>query len=205
MIFQDKNKKSNIDIDVKLLPEKEKRDYVLRLVSFTLVLIFVIINFFIVYLPRLDLLEEVHSKKGALYRVETKRTHREDLLSDYDQSLYNIKSNKEVSQIENNNLDFVTIIEEIKYLFSDPNHTFIENVKYKDADHSLILTIQFETTEKLAQFQYNAILIEYITNIDRVGPITDIEAHPNSIPRQKTTFQLFIDIDNAPKAGGIYE
>lgn len=53
-MFKRKKRMVRNEVDIKLLPERAKRDYILRMVSIIIVLSFVIINFFTLFIPNLN-------------------------------------------------------------------------------------------------------------------------------------------------------
>ncbi|QVK19187.1 hypothetical protein KHQ81_05665 [Mycoplasmatota bacterium] len=214
------------EIKVKLLPEKAKRDYLLRLVSSIIVLLFIIINILVVYIPRTNLNIVLNDLRSDNASRNLDVLYLENKYNFFYEDIYN-KNDGTIKDIINSKLDF----NQIMLMFSDtstfkdlhdnltvsesikpennvrikPIHSFIESIEYNEADLSFTIAIQFDNVDDLASYQYQLIRIKYVSNVV-VGNYTVIPLE-DSRSRVKTTFKISLDTENihCPKVGGLIE
>lgn len=211
------------EIKVKLLPEKAKRDYVVRLVSSIIVLIFIIINFLVVYIPVTNLNTKLNDLKSQNASKNLDVLYLENKYDFFYQDIYN-KNDRTIKDILNSKLDLnqimlmfsktatfkdlhdnLTVSEEIQpdnNVRIKPTHSFIESIEFNEADLSFIIAIQFDNVDDLASYQYQLNRIKYVSNVE-IGNYTVIPLE-DSRSRVKTTFQITLDTESiyCPKVGG---
>jgi len=206
------------EIKIKLLPEKAKRDYVLRLVSFIIVLTFVIINFLAVYIPYTNLngkLQNLRSENAAknldvLYLQNKYNFFYQDIYNKNDGSIKDVlASNLDFIQImlmfDNNGTyntihDQLTLNELLKpenNLRIKPAHSFVESIYFSEVDLSFTISIQFNDLNDLTSYEKQLQRIKYVSSVE-IGNYTITTNYV------KTTFKITIDPQNinCPKVGG---
>lgn len=189
------------ELQVKLLPEKAKRDYLLRLISSIIIMIFVIINFFLVYLPRTHYQSQINDINRAIYFLESNYRSLYDKITFIDRDIYDVKGNNEVKKIEAKEIHLTKILFEFDNI--KPNHSFIENVTYDESSYKIVLSAQFDTLFDLSQYQDDLLEINYVVEVN-VGNSTP-SPMPDGATRFITSYVIILNIENAPKVGDLLE
>ncbi|MDF2698520.1 MAG: hypothetical protein K0Q49_76 [Haloplasmataceae bacterium] len=188
------------EIKIKLLPEKNKRDYILRLVSFIIILVFIITNFFLIFIPGRNLTADINKLSRELNILENEYQNIYDQIFRIDKELVNIKKNNEVLVIESKNIDYEQIVSDLTDLL--PYHSYIENISYIEASNSYKIYVQFDTLAYLRTYEKDLNNIEKIDFVSSV--ITDKPQSidvPEGMDRWATYFSIKIDLELSPKVG----
>lgn len=76
-----KRKPIRNEVIINLLPERAKRDYILRLGAVLIVLIFLIVNFFTLLIPHINRLNQMNDLKREYTFVKSKYDHLQDFFN----------------------------------------------------------------------------------------------------------------------------
>jgi hypothetical protein len=194
--------KTNIsEVNIRLLPEKAKRDFMLRLVALIIVLMFVVINFFVIFLPRINLLSDANHIKRGIYRIEERYNNLQRIFQDINRELYDIPKNNDVTKIKNGTLDIIQMQDIIYDLQGDSQlfDNYIENIRYNDQTKQFTISIQFYTADDV--FIYKALLENevYFSEV-KLDSRTNVP-QKDGLPRVRAIFQIVVDPTQAPKVG----
>lgn len=219
------------EISIKLLPEKAKRDYTLRVVSWIIVMIFVIINLIVVYVPLSGYRNELNEIKRQKMEKELeyqRLLHKYNFLYD---NIYH-KNNTPLFTIMDHQLDFNQILlmftETAKYIdvhdnlgVSDlinpinnqrlrPVGSVLDTVYFSEADMSFTVTMTFKDLTDITYYESNLSRIKYVSNVS-VGNYTLVQ-DDNNQHSYKTTIKIYLIVDPnhesynyIPKVGSYYE
>lgn len=211
------------NIKIKLLPENEKRDNTLRIIAITITMIFVVVNFFIVFLPRMAKMAEVNKIKEEIFNIQfSNRQLKEHINNKIDSNIFTLDNSdnydsevnfifeyvKKSNQMDIINDQLININEMIVDLTDEnvrPEHSFVENVKVNLSDSTLELIVQFDTENHLANYESYIRGIPYVLNVSKGSIIRIPVEGSDDQPRRKTKFKIEYDIITAPKVGDINE
>lgn len=200
-----RNKKRDIyEVSIKLLPEKAKRDYLLRMVSFIIILIFIIINFLIVFLPRISLLAEVNNLTRGIYKLESEYRNLQENESMIDKKLYNIGKNNDVLKIESNMIDYLAIMNKITDENKHYYESYIENVKYKSDknNYTIEVSVLFVNIDDPYTFHSNIKQDSYFSTVEMKSIVQDVPVK-EGVARKRAFYTFVINTNTAPKVGDI--
>lgn len=205
------------EVKVKLLPEKARRDYVLRLVSYIIILVFVIMNFLMVYIPRNNITSDINKIKSKIAEVDLKIENAAYLIKTSGFTAIFRKNNDTVTDLENSTLDLNKIFlllndeatfNDVQYL-SDleqsrpennlkikPDHSFVEYVSFNEMDSSITVTIQFDQMPDLFNYQKNLLRVNYVSDVK--APNYTLIPMPNGDSRVRTTMLISLDLEKVP-------
>ncbi len=207
------------EIKVKLLPEKAKRDYVLRLVSFIIILTFIIINLLIVYIPNTNYKSQLNDLKSENASKNLDLLNLQNKYKFFFQNIFNYNDNS-IKDISNSTIDLNQI-----FLIFDNNATYVDvhdnletndlikpennihmmptgstvlSVAYSEATSTFTFTVKFKTLPNLTLYEQQLQRIKYVTSIE-VGTFTIDQTDQSA----KTTFKMVIDPTSiyCPKVG----
>lgn len=202
------------EISIKLLPEKAKRDYTLRLVSYIIVMIFVIINLIIVYIPRNRYQNELNEIKRQKMEKELEY---QSLLHKYNFMYDNIyhKNNNPIFIIMEHQLDFNQILlmftETATYIdvhdnlgISDiinpinnqrlrPLGSVIDTVYFNEADISFTVVMTFRDLSDITYYESHLTRIKYVKNVS-VANYTIVQDNDNN-KFYKATIKINLIVD----------
>ncbi len=205
------------EVKVKLLPEKAKRDYVLRFVSYIIILVFVILNFLMVYIPRNNLTSDINKVKRRIANIELKIENAAYIIRTSGYTAIFRNNNDTVNDIENSTLDLnkIFLLLDNNATFNDvqnlseleqanpenflrikPEHSFVEYVSFKESDSSITVTIQFDQISDLFIYQGNLLKVNYVSDVK--APNYTLVPMPNGDSRVRTTMLISLDIEKAP-------
>ncbi len=207
------------EIKIKLLPEKAKRDYLLRLVVFIIVLIFVIINFLLIYLPYMNLnaeLNNLKSENAEKFHQEEELRYKldffyHDIFHNNDGAVIDLLNSKvdfnQVMLIFDEDATYVDVHDHLSYndlskpennVKIKPLHSFIESLQFSEENYAFTVVIQFDNFDDLTAYQNQVERIKYVSFVE-VGNYTIVD------DRVKTTIQITIEPDNeyCPKVGDV--
>ena len=207
-----KNTKENYEANINLLPEKEKRDYILRMVSFIIVLFFIILNFFLIFFPRLTLQNDINNLKRDNYSLNMMYN---DLYDEFGQldvtimidnkpvKLFDISKNSDAVKLESGQLNLIPIIDDIKEKQNSIDFSYIEKIKYTSESNSITLNMQFISMRDVNSFEAALLEVPYVWNVDR--PV-QVETPVNEgTERHVVTFVITFDNDLSPKVGELHD
>lgn len=208
-----KRKPIRNEVIINLLPERAKRDYILRLGAVLIVLIFLIVNFFTLLIPHINRLNQMNDLKREYTFVKSKYDHLQDFFNDFfHPNLYDLEKNRDFQTIEGTKFDLSKVVADIKQLlvsyeedkFPYSEFTALERVSY-DHDEKLSLEIQalFLTKDQIIG-QSDDAFIKKLQQLDYVAEIQwDIREIPvpNSEPRFRVRVTIILDVKRMPKAG----
>lgn len=135
-----RNKKGFNEIKIKLLPEKAKRDYILRLVSSIIALIFLIINIVFVYLPYNKLNNELNDLRNSNSVKKLEIDWLNDKLTYISHDIYHY-NNETLRDLLSHKIDFLQIFK----LFQDG----VEVVTFNDVHDNLPISDQIKPQNKV--------------------------------------------------------
>lgn len=206
-----KNRLLRNEVVINLLPEKAKRDYILRLVSFMIVLSFVIINFFTLFIPNLNRLNKMNDLKRVYAKLEAKYGNLQDIFQEfYHSELYNPEKNNDRRQIEDYQLDLEMVINDINEIISSFDYSefiFLETVNYNSELKELFIQVQFYDQNHIVSGQ-NTDFIELLNRIDYILEVDFDEPIPIQVigePRAQVQVTLLLDEEAMPKVGDLNE
>jgi hypothetical protein len=195
------------EVTIKLLPEKEKRDYILRMVSFIIVMIFIIINFFLIFLPRLELQNKVDSVKRNNYSLESSYYNLLEQYYDVDitvdgKKLFDVSKNNDAVKLEYNQVDVFEVTEDLLEQLEGYPFSYIENVRYTSSNNTLVVNMQFILPEYLNEYHQKIEAIPYLTSVQLVSQ-SAVKTN-EGLDRQKANFVLTLnpESEDFPKVGG---
>lgn len=208
-----KRKPIRNEVIINLLPERAKRDYILRLGAVLIVLIFLIVNFFTLLIPHINRLNQMNDLKREYTFVKSKYDHLQDFFNDFfHPNLYDLEKNRDFQTIEGTKFDLSKVVADIKQLlvsyeedkFPYSEFTALERVSY-DHDEKLSLEIQalFLTKDQIIG-QSDDAFIKKLQQLDYVAEIQwDIREIrvSNSEPRFRVRVTIILDVKRMPKAG----
>ncbi len=214
------------EIKITLLPEKSKRDYILRLVSSIIVLLFVIINLVFVYLPYNSYnsqLNELRSdnaeKKLELQYLQSKYNFiYHDIYNKNDNSIKDILDssidfrqimkmfdggNAVVTYIDlHDNLSATDLMKPENKIDITPLNSEVEYIIYTEADKMFTVSIQFDNMDDLFFYENQIGRIQYLLSLES-GAINPVVVNDNDTNYRKI-YYIRIDPQNStcPKVEG---
>lgn len=212
-----KRKPIRNEVIINLLPERAKRDYILRLGAVLIVLIFLIVNFFTLLIPHINRLNQMNDLKREYTFVKSKYDHLQDFFNYFfHPNLYDLEKNRDFQTIEGTKFDLSKVVADIKQLlvsyeedkFPYSEFTALERVSY-DHDEKLSLEIQalFLTKDQIIGQSDDAFIkklqqLDYVAEIrfDHKRDILEIPVQ-NSEPRFRVRVTIILDVKRMPKAG----
>jgi hypothetical protein len=224
-----RKKRGMNELRVNLLPEKAKRDYILRLVSSIIVLLFLIINIVVVYIPYNrynNLLNDLRFENSLKEKdLQTNKDKYDaffhDIFNYQDSTIKDIKtSSLDFKQITRLFLDdTVTYLDvhdnltQAEQLNPDynmnlkPVNSTVQYIDYNEVKSQFKVSMKFDSMKDLTSYQNNLITIQYIVKVENsiITPevVLDEEAG-KSYTRYKCTFTITINQDHLtiPKVEG---
>jgi hypothetical protein len=194
------------EVTIKLLPEKEKRDYILRMVSFIIVMIFIIINFFLIFLPRIELQNKVDSIKRNNYALESSYYNLLEQYYDVDitvdgKKLFDISKNNDAVKVEYGQLDLFVVTEDLQEALNPYPFSYIENIRYTSSNNTIVVNMQFILPEYLNEYHKKITEIPYFTSVQLVSQ-SAVKTN-EGLDRQKANFVITLDpqAEDSPKVG----
>lgn len=157
-----KVRKGITEVKIRLLPEKSKRDYILRLVSSIIVLIFLIINIVFVYIPYNRYTNQLNNVRNENSVKESELSWKKDKYDYISHDIY-YYNDETITDILNSTLNF----EKILKLFNDLE----TNVTYRDIHDNLSFNdiINPEYNQEIRPFGSR---VEYIIYSEKKSTIT---------------------------------
>lgn len=157
-----KVRKGITEVKIRLLPEKSKRDYILRLVSSIIVLIFLIINIVFVYIPYNRYTNQLNNVRNENSVKESELSWKKDKYDYISHDIY-YYNDETITDILNSTLNF----EKILKLFNDLE----TNVTYRDIHDNLSINdiINPEYNQEIRPFGSR---VEYIIYSEKKSTIT---------------------------------
>lgn len=211
-----KRKSIRNEVIINLLPERAKRDYILRLGAVLIVLIFLIVNFFTLLIPHINRLNQMNDLKREYTFVKSKYDHLQDFFNDFfHPNLYDLEKNRDFQTIEGTKFDLSKVVADIKQLlvsyeedkFPYSEFTALERVSYDHEKLSLEIQALFLTKDQIIGPSDDA-FIKKLQQLDYVAEIRfdhklDIQEIPvqNSEPRFRVRVTIILDVKRMPKAG----
>lgn len=207
-----KRKPIRNEVIINLLPERAKRDYILRLGAVLIVLIFLIVNFFTLLIPHINRLNQMNDLKREYTFVKSKYDHLQDFFNDFfHPNLYDLEKNRDFQTIEGTKFDLSKVVADIKQLlvsyeedkFPYSEFTALERVSYDHEKLSLEIQALFLTKDQIIGPSDDA-FIKKLQQLDYVAEIQwDIREIPvpNSEPRFRVRVTIILDVKRMPKAG----
>lgn len=211
-----KRKPIRNEVIINLLPERAKRDYILRLGAVLIVLIFLIVNFFTLLIPHINRLNQMNDLKREYTFVKSKYDHLQDFFNDFfHPNLYDVEKNRDFQTIEGTKFDLSKVVADIKQLlvsyeedkFPYSEFTALERVSYDHETLSLEIQALFLTKDQIIGQSDDAFIkklqqLDYVAEIrfDHKRDILEIPV-PNSEPRFRVRVTIILDVKRMPKAG----
>lgn len=207
-----KRKPIRNEVIINLLPERAKRDYILRLGAVLIVLIFLIVNFFTLLIPHINRLNQMNDLKREYTFVKSKYDHLQDFFNDFfHPNLYDLEKNRDFQTIEGTKFDLSKVVADIKQLlvsyeedkFPYSEFTALERVSYDHETLSLEIQALFLTKDQIIGPSDDA-FIKKLQQLDYVAEIRfDIREIrvQNSEPRFRVRVTIILDVKRMPKAG----
>lgn len=205
-----KRKPIRNEVIINLLPERAKRDYILRLGAVLIVLIFLIVNFFTLLIPHINRLNQMNDLKREYTFVKSKYDHLQDFFNDFfHPNLYDLEKNRDFQTIEGTKFDLSKVVADIKQLlvsyeedkFPYSEFTALERVSYDHEKLSLEIQALFLTKDQIIGPSDDA-FIKKLQQLDYVAEIRfDIREIQNSEPRFRVRVTIILDVKRMPKAG----
>lgn len=207
-----KRKPIRNEVIINLLPERAKRDYILRLGAVLIVLIFLIVNFFTLLIPHINRLNQMNDLKREYTFVKSKYDHLQDFFNYFfHPNLYDLEKNRDFQTIEGTKFDLSKVVADIKQLlvsyeedkFPYSEFTALERVSYDHEKLSLEIQALFLTKDQIIG-QSDDAFIKKLQQLDYVAEIRfDILEIPvqNSEPRFRVRVTIILDVKRMPKAG----
>lgn len=207
-----KRKPIRNEVIINLLPERAKRDYILRLGAVLIVLIFLIVNFFTLLIPHINRLNQMNDLKREYTFVKSKYDHLQDFFNYFfHPNLYDLEKNRDFQTIEGTKFDLSKVVADIKQLlvsyeedkFPYSEFTALERVSYDHETLSLEIQALFLTKDQIIG-QSDDAFIKKLQQLDYVAEIQwDIREIPvpNSEPRFRVRVTIILDVKRMPKAG----
>lgn len=207
-----KRKPIRNEVIINLLPERAKRDYILRLGAVLIVLIFLIVNFFTLLIPHINRLNQMNDLKREYTFVKSKYDHLQDFFNYFfHPNLYDLEKNRDFQTIEGTKFDLSKVVADIKQLlvsyeedkFPYSEFTALERVRYNHETLSLEIQALFLTKDQIIG-QSDDAFIKKLQQLDYVAEIRfDILEIPvpNSEPRFRVRVTIILDVKRMPKAG----
>lgn len=199
------------EVVINLLPEKAKRDYILRLVSFIIVLIFVIINFFTLFIPNMNRLNRMNELKRVYVKLEAEFNNLQSYFNEfYHNKLYDVSKNADRQKIEDSQLDLESTIDDIKEIlsmFDDSEFIYLESVNYNSEDNTLFIQVQFYDSNHIVN-EYGT---DFITKLSNLKYVSDIDFERELLlpefgePRAQVRVTITLDPESMPKVGDEYD
>lgn len=157
-----KVRKGITEVKIRLLPEKSKRDYILRLVSSIIVLIFLIINIVFVYIPYNRYTNQLNNVRNENSVKESELSWKKDKYDYISHDIY-YYNDETITDILNSTLNF----EKILKLFNDLE----TNVTYRDIHDNLSFNdiLNPEYNQEIRPFGSR---VEYIIYSEKKSTIT---------------------------------
>lgn len=202
-----KRKPIRNEVIINLLPERAKRDYILRLGAVLIVLIFLIVNFFTLLIPHINRLNQMNDLKREYTFVKSKYDHLQDFFNDFfHPNLYDLEKNRDFQTIEGTKFDLSKVVADIKQLlvsyeedkFPYSEFTALERVSYDHEKLSLEIQALFLTKDQIIGPSDDA-FIKKLQQLDYVAEIRF--AVQNSEPRFRVRVTIILDVKRMPKAG----
>ena len=211
-----KRKPIRNEVIINLLPERAKRDYILRLGAVLIVLIFLIVNFFTLLIPHINRLNQMNDLKREYTFVKSKYDHLQDFFNDFfHPNLYDLEKNRDFQTIEGTKFDLSKVVADIKQLlvsyeedkFPYSEFTALERVSYDHEKLSLEIQALFLTKDQIIGQSDDAFIkklqqLDYVAEIrfDHKRDILEIPVQ-NSEPRFRVRVTIILDVKRMPKAG----
>lgn len=202
-----KRKPIRNEVIINLLPERAKRDYILRLGAVLIVLIFLIVNFFTLLIPHINRLNQMNDLKREYTFVKSKYDHLQDFFNYFfHPNLYDLEKNRDFQTIEGTKFDLSKVVADIKQLlvsyeedkFPYSEFTALERVSYDHEKLSLEIQALFLTKDQIIGPSDDA-FIKKLQQLDYVAEIRF--AVQNSEPRFRVRVTIILDVKRMPKAG----
>lgn len=211
-----KRKPIRNEVIINLLPERAKRDYILRLGAVLIVLIFLIVNFFTLLIPHINRLNQMNDLKREYTFVKSKYDHLQDFFNYFfHPNLYDLEKNRDFQTIEGTKFDLSKVVADIKQLlvsyeedkFPYSEFTALERVSYDHEKLSLEIQALFLTKDQIIGQSDDAFIkklqqLDYVAEIrfDHKRDILEIPVQ-NSEPRFRVRVTIILDVKRMPKAG----
>lgn len=211
-----KRKPIRNEVIINLLPERAKRDYILRLGAVLIVLIFLIVNFFTLLIPHINRLNQMNDLKREYTFVKSKYDHLQDFFNYFfHPNLYDLEKNRDFQTIEGTKFDLSKVVADIKQLlvsyeedkFPYSEFTALERVRYDHETLSLEIQALFLTKDQIIGQSDDAFIkklqqLDYVAEIrfDHKRDILEIPVQ-NSEPRFRVRVTIILDVKRMPKAG----
>lgn len=211
-----KRKPIRNEVIINLLPERAKRDYILRLGAVLIVLIFLIVNFFTLLIPHINRLNQMNDLKREYTFVKSKYDHLQDFFNYFfHPNLYDLEKNRDFQTIEGTKFDLSKVVADIKQLlvsyeedkFPYSEFTALERVHYDHETLSLEIQALFLTKDQIIGQSDDAFIkklqqLDYVAEIrfDHKRDILEIPVQ-NSEPRFRVRVTIILDVKRMPKAG----
>lgn len=211
-----KRKPIRNEVIINLLPERAKRDYILRLGAVLIVLIFLIVNFFTLLIPHINRLNQMNDLKREYTFVKSKYDHLQDFFNYFfHPNLYDLEKNRDFQTIEGTKFDLSKVVADIKQLlvsyeedkFPYSEFTALELVRYDHETLSLEIQALFLTKDQIIGQSDDAFIkklqqLDYVAEIrfDHKRDILEIPVQ-NSEPRFRVRVTIILDVKRMPKAG----
>lgn len=202
-----KRKPIRNEVIINLLPERAKRDYILRLGAVLIVLIFLIVNFFTLLIPHINRLNQMNDLKREYTFVKSKYDHLQDFFNDFfHPNLYDLEKNRDFQTIEGTKFDLSKVVADIKQLlvsyeedkFPYSEFTALERVSYDHETLSLEIQALFLTKDQIIGPSDDA----FIKKLQQLDYVAEIQfAVQNSEPRFRVRVTIILDVKRMPKAG----
>lgn len=198
------------EVTIKLLPEKEKRDYILRMIAFIIVMFFIILNFFITFMPRINLISEVNKINRGNYYLDSKYY---DLLEKFNnvdievvingkkQKLYDVDKNKDAIKMAYGQLDLIEVVKNLSTKLSPSLNQYLENIRYDASTNQVTITLLFSTYNDVVLYSHKLNELTYFKDIKLLSS-TSVPTN-EGVNRERAIFTITLDNNLAPKVGEI--
>lgn len=194
------------EVTIRLLPEKEKRDYFLRLVAFLIFLFFVILNFFITFLPRLNLMSDLNKINRDNYNLESKYYNLYEQFKNIDievvidgkkQKLYDVAKNNDAVKIAYGQLDLIEVVADLHSELSKNLNQYLEQVRFDAATNQITITVLFSTYNDVVAYSNKVKAIEYVKTITLIN-VNEIPMG-EGLNRQRAIYSITLDAGVYPE------
>lgn len=190
------------EVKIKLLPEKSKRDYILRLVSSIIVLIFLIINIVFVYLPYNRYNNQLNDLQNDNSLKESELTWKKEKYDFLNHDIFHY-NDQTITDILNSSLNFEKILklfydlDEVTYRdlhdnlsineIIDPEYnkeirpfdSRVEYIIYSEKNSSIIASLEFKSIKDAIYYEKMLEKIQYVKRVEcgNITPILDSDKY----------------------------
>lgn len=201
MLFRNKSYETKNEVVINLLPEKAKRDYILRMVASIIVMIFLIINFFTIFLPRINRVSQINHLKRQNHSIISRYDNMYAIFGQIPIQNYDIQKNNDYLTIVDDELYLKAVVDDIKALIKTFEYSYLEIITYNTVSDQLILNIQFIDRNHVDEFIKEAELITYIDLVEIKSHSKVNVGSDDGLPRQKIVYTINLNMNEAPKGG----